>query len=1730
MRPYHADGAPMWGTFTVSLSVGAGAQVPSSPRVEFKVVNAQGPFVGAAYPFNGISQGQNEVRLLHPESTAEWGLLRFLCTAGAHQHNVRVEPTLFSLLVGVNKVMSSGQYLRGALNDVELMSTWTRWLQRHERDTVTICEALATAQNIVDNLRMLAARVHKGDTLLFYFSGLGTTSMVPQDCPELHIPERATTCLCPWDMFEKPLWRGNRKYNIVTSVDVMEALYPALLKGATVNLILDCSFSGVEDVPINWPGSEWPPEYVCEQFGYARRFKNLRLPDSVPEKWKAVANINDFATVVGIVNGLISDLEPQDRSLGTGGPQESISVGSVLDTLRVGAVQTAPSAAGAAGSARWVDISRGAQAFGTDIVEAAHRASATRDVARDAEAPAALEAMTRDRWVAVVRQAVELDPRGMCGVVDTAAGGLHASPERIARLMRDLSDSSLASILASSPASARRGWNEQEGSLALGSGGDQERLQRALRELPYRRKLELLDAQQTAAEQTADNSRTAEHKEVVSELLDGSGDDSVLCAEYVLSLLPDAKLCDILFGQATVPCTSVGISLEQEVRFYDALMCRASQTRWCAALGMMAKSHSGIKQRLGTSKHAGEIENETAALSNPQWLQLLEDVVNGDVVALQTVGDVLGRVVGRHVDTASISDAEGVGLAELVREVSDVGYSGVIAELSRRAPSATSAALVQAMTRGGDADRAAAEYALHGLDTVDSRGLLDLVSLGIKTLPHVLLPLISAATGRDVSEEATLDWANRANRGTEVKSVEGGLHESRSTVLALWDSPVSLRAVLHDSVVSGQLRDAQIQVVTPTTARAEAARARWLPADGDLGDLDSVHAFAAVRAVVDAFERVLRERAAGEGEGFMQELEALDEGRSGGPQASRGLRWQVGSRLLVDTRSRDVEQPQYSRGAGGLLFPVRACRGDRAGPVSTSRALEAVAHTAGYAVLDALRPAWADHIRDRPEGGVLHEAFADLAGLLVGLGASAVGGTAVAQTRCDVRAGGVARRQQPGVSDTLGTNAVLSACSTLTARDVWSPQTGLPRVAARRWSSRDLSAMVTSAVWSAVSSELARRCHGTTGDARPSRPGAAEDPSEVLSQLAKLALRALVTACLSEEFRDEAPTLVRFCDSLVKVVCHPIHNLQVGHHRVDDGNGPYCADDEYDGPDSGSDVEGSSNIGGEGSIGSEWLAGCYNDVPRKRARQSQGGRVTSVLTGEEMEASAILASFREPQQSTSEVCALEASPASHPLDSHRRGDDDSGSPDGDEGRDSDGDAGVSVGASGDDEDIKRVGGAAPQPPECGDDEDSGGEWLARSPPPAPGRDCVIDDKESNGGAGEAPRTPERADEDIGAEWSADTPPPTPGRDLVNNDANKGSQQTADAAPRTPEHSDEWVAAVPTMGHDCLNGDDNNDGQHPTDAPQRADEDIDGEWLAGAPTMRHEGLGDGEDCNGGHQTADAAQRADEDCGDEWLAGAPTTGHEDLDNGEENNDEQQTTDAAQRRDEDHDGEWLEGASTMGHDDPDNGEENSGQQTADATQHADQDIGSEWLAGAPKMGHEGLNDDEVTADTARRTPERNGDEAEPPLKRARLSEDEEEDGCEHSVARPWALGPDLSPLARALLGDIGSAPASDDDGGSSVGTSTGSDSSGTDRGGSGASRSSDVDSSSSDAEASSYSSSSSGSSYAEASSYSSGSSDSGSISSGSSGSSGSSSDSADSGSSDAEEASDSSGSGRW
>eukprot|EP00727_Mastigamoeba_balamuthi_P000109 m51a1_g10095 hypothetical protein (709) ;mRNA; r:46150-51316 len=365
-----------------------------------------------------------------------------------------------------------------------------------------------------------------------------------------------------------------------------------------------------------------------------------------------------------------------------------------------------------------------------------------------------------------------------------------------------------------------------------------------------------------------------------------------------------------------------------------------------------------------------------------------------------------------------------------------------------------------------------------------------------------------------------------------VDSVAGGLDASPARRHLLM-------RMLHDSVISGKLCDKQIQVVPATAHRAEASTAMWLPADGNLDDIDSVHAFATVRSVVDAVERVLRGTAGIDQEECMQELKALDEGRSWGERTSKGLRWQAGQRLVVDTRATGVTQPMYSRRAGALLFPLLRCSdGGAAGAVPTSRSMEAVAHTAGHAVLDAVRPKWAEGIEERPEGGVLHEMFADLVGLLVGTGTAAVSGAVAAQTRCDVRAATVAGRQEAGMAEAVGLSGMRSARSTLTARDVWWPQTGLPRQRAggRRWSSREVSAMVTSAVWAAVASELARRCRRSRAEGKEGkegRTGPAEEPAEVLSQLAKQALAALVAACMRPEFRDGAPTLVDFCDALV---------------------------------------------------------------------------------------------------------------------------------------------------------------------------------------------------------------------------------------------------------------------------------------------------------------------------------------------------------------------------------------------------------------------------------------------------------------------------------------------------------------------------------------------------------------------------------------------------------------------
>eukprot|EP00727_Mastigamoeba_balamuthi_P004817 m51a1_g14333 hypothetical protein (250) ;mRNA; f:123575-128427 len=127
--------------------------------------------------------------------------------------------------------------------------------------------------------------------------------------------------------------------------------------------------------------------------------------------------------------------------------------------------------------------------------------------------------------------------------------------------------------------------------------------------------------------------------------------------------------------------------------------------------------------------------------------------------------------------------------------------------------------------------------------------------------------------------------------------------------------------------------------------------------------------------------------------------------------------------------------------------------------LSTSRAFDVVAHTVSYAILDALRPEWAEGLsRGIPEGGVLHEAFADLTTILAQLASPAVCGSVVAQTRCGLRAADLVGRLQSTMANALGICALRSACSVLTALDVWDTD-GRARETTR--SSREVSAMIT---------------------------------------------------------------------------------------------------------------------------------------------------------------------------------------------------------------------------------------------------------------------------------------------------------------------------------------------------------------------------------------------------------------------------------------------------------------------------------------------------------------------------------------------------------------------------------------------------------------------------------------------------------------------------------------------
>eukprot|EP00727_Mastigamoeba_balamuthi_P000632 m51a1_g10566 hypothetical protein (1225) ;mRNA; f:28069-33862 len=1013
VQEWEGQGMPMFRGFEPLVSVPPG-QIEA--LVEFVVVDDAGREYRGVQSWETIEEGSppvNTVRLAASNGARQRTWAKLIFASDVADHALMREARVLSLLVGAD-MTNRGRALQGPQNDVELMRfIIDNNFPTRPGDGATLLGLDATLQAITDRLESMARTAQRGDVVFIYFSGLGTTRREPaQGIPALGIQPRPTACLVPFDVYPTD---GGHEYNLLSAVDVARMLNPAMQKGATVVLVLDCSFCKDPSLELHISDPHATVKYL--------ELTCSLLPG---EAQGNVDAINSFESVVDTVN--VANRGPTKLAMRSGGtgelPAEGACVGSVLDTLLVGAQQSAGAATGECG--RWGVIARGAQGFGAGIVEAASKATATRDVGAGERKAAldALGAVTGKQWAAVAAKAIALDPRGMRALVDRATGGLGASDSRRRQLLRLMSDSalvrSLADALQSAPTAGQHSAEWQ--SLLMGAGGDREKLHEAVQELPLQKKMELLE-------------------EAGQEMGEVEARPWVCVLSAMLAEAPDA--------------TRAAVNAEV------------------------------VRYGLGDSRLRGMLE---------------------DIGARKSVLDVLAS------------------LADECRSV----LSTVAAKLG--------------MQSGTLGDLLAT-----------ARDLMELVAQGIKTLPHILLPLISSWLNYEImmapvfhapsdivpsSQPDTQMERSWRNTGGAAKTEKGW------TILGVWDSPVSFRAILLDSALAGHLKDPQIEVVQRSSARAPASGSSLVPTDGNLCGLDSVHAFATVRAVLDAAERVLR-RIVGAGckEDLWQELpEPLDDGLWGGDGgADRGLRWQVGKTLRVDTRAAGVLEPLYSRSAGGLLFPASGTEGGGVEAAPASRGVEVVAHTAGYALLDALRPEWAEGVRERPEGGVLHEALGDLVALLVPLGSPAVGGAVAAQTRCDVRAAGVAKRMARALADAVGGSAVRSASSTLTARDVWDVATGQMKKtgSGRLWSSRELSGMITSAVYGAVASELLRRCHGSGTAGRGGKEsakcgGAAEDPAEVLSQLAKQALRVLIEACLEQSKDKAAPTLVEFCESLVK--------------------------------------------------------------------------------------------------------------------------------------------------------------------------------------------------------------------------------------------------------------------------------------------------------------------------------------------------------------------------------------------------------------------------------------------------------------------------------------------------------------------------------------------------------------------------------------------------------------------
>lgn len=171
--------------------------------------------------------------------------------------------------------------------------------------------------------------------------------------------------------------------------------------------------------------------------------------------------------------------------------------------------------------------------------------------------------------------------------------------------------------------------------------------------------------------------------------------------------------------------------------------------------------------------------------------------------------------------------------------------------------------------------------------------------------------------------------------------------------------PIGIRTTyLHSDVDDGP-QDAEIETKGTPLVLANSDRDFLFDPAENPTEFDAVHTFTVVRQVLTMYQRALKRNDVGD---------------------AFTWQWGSGKPIQVYPRAGIDANAYYSRSQQSLRFFYFHPRGNEAKPlVYTCRSFDIVAHEAGHAILDALRPGyWTSW---HPQTAGLHESFGDLSAI-----------------------------------------------------------------------------------------------------------------------------------------------------------------------------------------------------------------------------------------------------------------------------------------------------------------------------------------------------------------------------------------------------------------------------------------------------------------------------------------------------------------------------------------------------------------------------------------------------------------------------------------------------------------------------------------------------------------------------------------------------------------------------